>query len=290
MIPARRQIVRTNGVELSCLVAGDRGELVVLLHGFPQSSYEWRHQIPALAGRYRVVAPDLRGYGESSKPTGISAYRSTVLADDIVGLIRAFGADRAHVVGHDWGGAIALTLALEHPEVLGRLVVINCPHPAAMARALRSDPRQLARSWYVFAFQLRWLPERQLTRPGAISSALRRSARDPGAFAEADLAEYERAFARPHVARAALAYYRAAFRDRIRGRGVGTGRRIEAPTLVIWGEEDLALGKGLTFGMERYFSGPFAIRYVPGCGHWVPEERPAQTSEWLLEFFNGGDA
>jgi epoxide hydrolase 4 len=282
-VVAGRERVRTNGIELSCRVSGDRGDLVVLLHGFPQSSYEWRYQIPALAARYRVVAPDLRGYGESDKPHGIAAYRATILANDVAGLIRARGATRAHVVGHDWGGAIAWTLALEHPEVVERLVVINAPHPKAIARALRSDIRQILRSWYIFAFQLPWLPERQLLRPGAISAGLRGSARGSPVFSEADLAEYERAFAQPGVATAALNYYRAALRDGMRGR-VAAGDPIASPTLVIWGEDDTALGKELTRGMQRYFSGPFTIRYVPGGSHWVPEERPELVNELLLEF------
>jgi epoxide hydrolase 4 len=255
----------------------------VLLHGFPESSYEWRYQIPALAARHRVVAPDLRGYGESDKPDGIAAYRATVLAKDIAGLIRARDATRAHVVGHDWGGAIAWTLALEHPDVVERLVVINAPHPQAISHALRSDIRQILRSWYVFAFQLPWLPERQLLRPGAIPAALRASAPGSSAFSTADLAEYERAFAQPGVATAALNYYRAAFRDGIRPRAAAGGP-IASPTLVIWGEDDTALGKELTRGMERYFSGPFTIRYVPGSSHWVPEERPELVNELLLEF------
>jgi len=281
---ARQERIRTNGIELSCAVAGDRGELVVLLHGFPQSAYEWRHQIPALAEHFRVVAPDLRGYGASSKPAGIAAYRPGVIADDVVGLIRAVGADRAHVVGHDWGGAIAWRLALEHPEALERLVVINCPHPAAMARALRTNPRQMRRSWYVLFFQLPWLPERVLLRRGAISSALRTVR--PGALRDEDVVAHERAFAIPGVATAALNYYRAAFREGLRGGGTGGGRVIAAPTLLIWADEDFALGRELAEGMERYFSGPFAVRHISDCGHWVPEERPDLVNKWLLEFLS----
>ena len=282
---ARQERIRTNGIELSCTVAGDRGDLVVLLHGFPESAYEWRHQIPALAERFRVVAPDLRGYGASSKPAGIAAYRPGVIADDVVGLIRAVGADRAHVVGHDWGGAIAWRLALEHPEALERLVVINCPHPAAMARALRTNPRQILRSWYVLFFQAPWVPEWALRRPGALRGALRTVR--PGALRDEDVAAHERAFAIPGVATAALNYYRAAFREGLRGGGTGGGRVIAAPTLLIWADEDFALGRELAEGMDRYFSGPFEIRHIPDCSHWVPEERPDLVNSWLLEFLAG---
>src|SRR3979490_2665226 len=134
--------VTVNGVRFHCLVEGE-GPLVLLLHGFPETSHAWRKQIPALATRFQVIAPDLRGYGQSEKPKGIAAYRTSVLADDIVGLIHAFDAERAHVVGHDWGGAVAWATATEHPEAVDRLVVLNCPHPAVMARALRSSWSQI---------------------------------------------------------------------------------------------------------------------------------------------------
>jgi epoxide hydrolase 4 len=278
-----RQVVETNGVRLHCLVAGS-GPLVVLLHGFPETSHAWRHQIDALAPRFRVVAPDLRGYGESDKPLGVGAYRGTTLAADVLGLIGAFGAERAHVVGHDWGGAVAWTLAMRHPGALDRLVVINCPHPAAMGRALRANWRQIRRSWYIFAFQVPWLPERLLTRDRAraLRDALRRSARR-GTFSEEDLEVYAHAFAAPGAATAAINYYRAAFRDGARGRAP----RIGAPTLLIWGEDDFALGKELTFGMEPLFAGELRVEYLPQTGHWVMEERPNEVNRLLLDFLPG---
>ena len=159
------QEVRANGVRLHCLVEGE-GPLVLLLHGFPETSRAWRKQIPALAERFKIVAPDLRGYGGSEKPKGIAAYRTSVLAEDVVALIRAFGVERAHVVGHDWGGGVAWTLATLHPEALDRLVVLNCPHPTVMQRALRSSWAQIRRSWYIFAFQIPGLPEWALSRDG----------------------------------------------------------------------------------------------------------------------------
>jgi epoxide hydrolase 4 len=256
------------------------GPLVLLLHGFPETSHAWRKQIPALAARFRVVAPDLRGYGASDRPAGLAAYRPSVLADDIAGLVRAFAAERAHVVGHDWGGGVAWTTALQHPEVVDRLAVLNCPHPAVMARALRSSWRQIRRSWYVFAFQIPWLPERGLLRDGArpLRDALRRSAKRPHTFAEADLDEYARAFSQPGAATAALNYYRAALRS-----PVPTGR-IRAPTLLIWAEDDFALGKELTQGMEGLFANEFQTEYVPDTSHWLMEERPELVNALLLEF------
>lgn len=275
-----RRLIRTNAVRLNCLVAG-RGPLVLLLHGFPQTSHAWRHQIDTLATHFRVVAPDLRGYGESERPSGVAAYRGATVAADVLGLIGAFGAERAHVVGHDWGGSMAWTLGMRHPDAVDRLVVINCPHPAAMAKALRSNWRQIRRSWYIFAFQMPWLPEWLLTRDDAraVRDTLRRSAKS-GTFTEADLDAYAHAFAARGAATAAINYYRAAFRQRASLRAP----RISAPTLVIWGENDFALGKELTYGMEGLFSGELRIEYLANASHWVMEERPDEVNRLLLDF------
>ena len=271
--------VSVNGVRLHCVVEGE-GPLVLLLHGFPETSHAWRKQIPELARRFRVVAPDLRGYGRSDKPSGVDAYRTPVLADDVAGLVRAFGVERAHIVGHDWGGAVAWAFAMLHPDAIDQLVVLNCPHPAVMARALRSNWRQIRRSWYIFAFQLPWLPERILARDGAraIKDALRRSAKRPETFTEADLELYARAFSTPGAATGAINLYRAAVRARI------PARKIAAPTLLIWGEDDSALGIELTRGMEALFVRPPRIEYLPETSHWVMEERPDVVNRLLNEF------
>ena len=270
--------VDVGGLRLHCMVEGN-GPLVVLLHGFPETSHAWRGQVSALATRFRVVAPDLRGYGKSDKPSGIGAYRTSVVADDIVALIHAFDTDRAHVVGHDWGGGVAWALALTHPEVVDRLVVLNAPHPAVMQKALRSNWRQIRKSWYIFAFQLPWIPEWSFRRNGAraLKDALRRSSK-PGTFTEADLTEYATAFSAPGAATAAINYYRAAVRWPL------PRRTISAPTLLIWGEDDFALGIELTRGMEGLFAEPPRIEYLPGTSHWVMEERPAEVNRLLLEF------
>jgi pimeloyl-ACP methyl ester carboxylesterase len=270
--------VEVNGVRLHCVVEGE-GPLVLLLHGFPETSRAWRKQMPALADRFRVVAPDLRGFGASDKPKGIAAYRTSVVADDIVALIHAFDAERAHVVGHDWGGGIAWTLATLHPEAVDRLVVLNCPHPAVMQKALRSNWTQIRKSWYIFAFQLPWLPEWLLRRNDgkALKDALRGSSKR-GTFSEADLNEYSRAFSAPGAATGAINYYRAAARSRV-ARG-----KIKAPTLVIWAEDDFALGIELTRGMNGLFEDPPRIEYVPDTSHWVMEERPEVVNRLLREF------
>jgi pimeloyl-ACP methyl ester carboxylesterase len=271
--------VSVNGVSLHCLVEGE-GPLVLLLHGFPETSHAWHKQVPALAKHYRVVAPDLRGYGGSDKPKGIAAYRTSVLADDIVALIRAFGAERAHIVGHDWGGGVAWTVAIEHPEAVDRLVALNCPHPAVMVRALRSNLGQIRKSWYMFVFQIPWLPEWTFLRDNAqtLKNVLRRSAKRPDTFSDADLDEYARAFSAPGAATAAINYYRAAARSKV------PSGKIKAPTLIIWGEDDIALGIELTRGMEGLFEHQPRVEYLPDTSHWVMEERPEIVNRLLLEF------
>ena len=270
--------VRVNGVRLHCMVEGE-GPLVLLLHGFPETSHAWRKQIPALAKRFRVVAPDLRGYGRSEKPRGIDAYRTPVLVEDIATLIHAFGTERAHVVGHDWGGGVAWGLAILRPEVVNRLAVLNCPHPAIMQKALRSNWTQIRKSWYIFAFQLPWLPEWALSRSGAkaLKDSLRRSAK-PGTFSDADLDDYARAFSAPGAATGAINYYRAAARSRV------PSGKIRAPTLLIWAEDDFALGMELTRGIDDLFETTPRVEYVPDTSHWVMEERPEVVNRLLLEF------
>jgi pimeloyl-ACP methyl ester carboxylesterase len=204
-----------------------------------------------------------------------------VLADDIAGLIHAFDAERAHVVGHDWGGAVAWATAIEHPEAVDRLVVLNCPHPVVMARALRSNWAQVRRSWYIFAFQLPWLPEWALSRDGARSmkATLRGFTKRQDTFSDGDLDEYARAFSAPGAATAAINYYRAAVRSPAR-----RGEKVRAPTLLIWGEDDVALGIELTRGMEGLLEREPRVEYLPDTGHFVMEERPEVVNRLLLEF------
>ncbi|MFN8545656.1 MAG: alpha/beta hydrolase [Candidatus Binatia bacterium] len=305
MAPEHRHI-ETNGIRLHCVVDGS-GPLVVLLHGFPECWYSWRHQLAALAPRFRVVAPDLRGYGDSDKPAGVAAYDLQELRADVLGLIHALGEREAVIVGHDWGGGLAWSFAIEHPEATRRLVVMNCPHLAKFQEHLRADPLQLLRSWYMFFFQIPWLPETLLGlgHAWAVGNAIRRSAVRKGAITEDDLGALRDAASRPGALRAAINYYRATFRstDALAGLPAGVRRflfgdrpfpaarrhladwpKIAAPTLLIWGEQDIALRKALTYDMEPLFSGPFTLHYIPDCGHWVQQEAADEVNRVLLEF------
>jgi pimeloyl-ACP methyl ester carboxylesterase len=300
------RLVETNGIRLHCAVDGS-GPLVVFVHGFPECWYSWRHQLAALAPHFRVVAPDLRGYNESDKPAGVKAYDLSELVADLAGLVRAFDATEAVIVAHDWGGGIAYQFAMDHPEMTSRLVVLNCPHPAIFQRHLQSDPRQMAKSWYMLFFQIPWLPETLLglDRARLVGAAIRRAAVQRDAITEHDLRVLREAASRPGAMRSAVNYYRAIFRSDLMAanmppplrrflfgdRSLPPPRRrledwpvITAPTMLVWGEQDVALRKELTYGMDPLFARPPRIEYVPDSGHWVQQEKPDVVNALLWDF------
>lgn len=272
-----------NGVRLHYVQAGN-GPLVVLLHGFPEFWYSWRHQIPALAtAGFQVVAPDLRGYNESDKPAGVACYRLDTLANDVLGLIQTLGTGRAVVAGHDWGGGIAWYLAIHHPQLVEKLIILNSPHPAAFWRALRTST-QLLRSWYMFFFQLPWVPE-WLIRAGnfaGLERTLRQGPVRAGAFSDEDIRYYKQALARPGALTAALNYYRALFRYRPKD-VMQQVRPIQVPTLLLWGERDRYLSIRLTQGLEAWVP-DLRICRLPHASHWVQNDAPDDVNQAMLAF------
>jgi pimeloyl-ACP methyl ester carboxylesterase len=274
--------IMTNGIRVHYVRQGT-GPLIVLLHGFPEFWYSWRYQIPFLAAHgYSVVAPDLRGYNDSEKPR--TGYDVSTLIRDIAGLVRGLGYERAVIVGHDWGGALAWAFALQYPQMTERLIVLNAPHPAAFAREMRTL-KQLRKSWYMFFFQIPLLPEFLLGRNHAalIGRMLSASAIQKEAFPPAVLARYQEAMSKPGALTSSLNYYRALFQ----ALGLSQQNRvIEAPTLLIWGEQDVALGIDLTKGLEQWVP-HLQVRYIPDSGHWVQQEKPDTVNAWMLEFLRG---
>lgn len=258
-----------------------QGPLVVLLHGFPDFWYSWRHQIPALAeAGFRVVAADMRGYNLSDKPHGIHSYSLDRLAADVVELVAFLGEPRAQVVGHDWGGLVAWATAAWHPDVVGRVVALNAPHPDDYRRGLRK-PKQLMKSWYAGFFQLPGAPAAlRANHYAPLRKALRTSSTD-GAFTDDDIARYVEAWAEPRALESQLAYYRAAAR-----RTFGRGERlpaVEVPALVVWGERDTAL--------EPFFATPppemvpdLTVEMLPDATHWVHLDDPKRVNRLLLGF------
>lgn len=275
--------ILTNGVRLHCVLAGpDDGELVVLLHGFPEYWRGMAGPLVALArAGYRVVALDQRGYGLSEKPTGIDAYRVEELAADVVGVIHALGRERANVVGHDWGAAVAWWVALAHAESVQRLVIINVPHPSVFARAIRTERRQQRKSWYIGAFQVPWLPER-LAYGDRMVGVLRRTS-TPGAFSDDYLADLKREWARPGAATAMINWYRAAVRrrpDRL------ADKRVHVPTLIIWGRRDLALTVEMV-EPSAALCDDVRVELLDDATHWVLHDEPEATQRLIVDFLSG---
>jgi epoxide hydrolase 4 len=260
------------------------GKPVVLLHGFPEFSHCWRHQLPALAAAgFRAIAPDLRGYNLSDRPRGVKHYRTNLLVEDIAALIRQLANGKAFVVGHDWGGVLAWRLAAMHPD---KLVVLNAPHPAAYCRTLKHNPVQWLRSWYVLFFQLPWLPER-LHRSRDFASLERTWKKDPvtaGAYSEKDIAKNKEALRQPGALTAAINYYRAAMWRP--GDLYGKPQSVPAPTLLIWGEQDRYLGWDLTMGLKPWVP-DLRVERIAEASHWVQNDVPDAVNRLLLSFLAG---
>lgn len=281
--------VTANGIRFHYAEQGE-GPLVLLLHGFPERWFSWRAQIPALAARgYRVVAPDLRGYGESERPT--EGYDIANLARDVAELIPALGADTATVIGHDWGGAITWEAIARHPDRITRSAVLNCPHPAVMFETLRSSPRQLARSWYMFFFNLPWLPEYLLARDGGavVGKMFLDAAVDATPFTPEALEPFCQSVARPGAAASMLAYYRTAIRTMLRPREAMLKMKsygvIERPALLVWAEDDIALGMELVAPHVKFVR-DLRIRRIPRCGHFLLMEQPDTVNQILGDWLD----
>lgn len=280
----QHHFIETNRIRLHCVTQGE-GELVLLLHGFPEFWYSWRHQIPALARYFKVVVPDLRGYNDSDKPA--NGYDLDTLVADVQGLIESLGYTRAHIVGHDWGGTIAWYLAQKCPQSLNRLAVLSAAPVQRLLRELVSNVDQLRRSWYMFAFQIPGLPEWVIQQNLAefVRNLLREQAIRKGAFSKEDTEIYQSALAKPGVLSAALSYYRQMLMplNWLREWNYAS-QPVTAPTLVLWGEEDSLLSPRLTEGMDRFITAPFKLRLIPDCGHWIQQEAPQTVNRELLTF------
>lgn len=286
LLPGQLQVshrtVSANGVRLHVVEKGE-GPCVLLLHGFPESWWCWRYQIdPLVNAGYRVIAPDLRGYGESDVQ---GPWDLETIAADVVALLQALcGEERVHLVGHDWGGIVAWHLAAHRPDRFHSLAVFNCPHPAQFRKALLTRPRQLRRSWYVFAFQVPVVPERMLTRDGGapLLRMYRGNARDRSNFSDAELRPFVEALLRPGQASAMIGWYRSSFRTSVRHYP-----RIRLPALLGWGMDDRALGyDDLIPGTERWVEG-LRIERVEGVGHFITAEAPDWVNGQLLSFLRG---
>ncbi len=289
--PWTHRDVPANGIRLHTVQAGpmtaNSGPLVVLLHGFPEFWWSWRHQISGLAeAGFRVVAPDLRGYGASDKPP--RGYDAPTLAADVAGLVRAMGERRATIVGHDWGGHLAWTLAALHAPLVERVVAISAPHPLRWLPAL-AHSRQRRASRYMARFQLPWHPERWLVADDARNvGGLLHAWGGPGfpdQETERRCRDAMQILAAPHCA---LEYYRWAIRSvpRADGRRFRTAmaRAVSAPTLQVHGELDPCVLPETANGSGRYVSGEYEWLPLPGVGHFPHQERPDEVTAAIVDW------
>lgn len=249
------------------------GEPVLLLHGFPQTSHCWRGVIPTLvAAGLRVVAPDLRGYSPDARPSGAEAYRMPHLVGDATTVLDALGGS-AHVVGHDWGAAVAWQLAARFPERVRSLTAVSVPHPLAFVAALRTDPDQRERSLYMRDFAAAGYEDRLLADGAAGLRAL---------FADAggavDVAHVLSVVGDPVVLRHCLDFYAAASLEDMAGLGAVT-----VPTLHVWSDQDRALGSVGARGTADHVTGPYRFEVLPGISHWIPEQAPERLAQLVLE-------
>jgi len=274
---------QNGNVRLHAVAAGPQdAPVVILLHGFPEFWYGWRKQIESLAAAgFRVIVPDQRGYNLSSKPSGVAAYALTELASDVIAIADQLAQKKIFLVGHDWGAAVAWTAALLHPQRIAKLTVLNVPHPSVMRKFLSAHPRQILRSWYVFFFQLPWLPEAFFSafNFGLASRALLRSSRS-GTFSPEDLAQYRAAWSHPGALTAMINWYRALFRTRIKF----PDKTVRVPTRILWGERDAFLLPEMAQESLRYCTSAELFTFASAT-HWLQHEEPARISELLIDFF-----
>jgi len=281
--PLENVTFRNGPVELHAVAAGPPdGPVVLLLHGFPEFWYSWRNQIaPLAAAGFRVIVPDQRGYNTSSKPRGARSYALSHLISDVLAIADQLGQARIFLAGHDWGAAVAWSVALLHPQRVAKLAILNVPHPSVMRRFLKTNRRQLRRSWYMFFFQLPWLPEAAFSafhfRLGVRS--LVRSSR-PGTFSSEDLALYRAAWSQPGALTAMINWYRAAFRFRSKF----PDSTVHVPTRILWGERDAFLLSEMAHDSLRYCDTAELYTFA-NASHWLQHEEPARVSELFIDFF-----
>jgi pimeloyl-ACP methyl ester carboxylesterase len=282
----RHDYANVNGIRLHYAETGAGDNLVILLHGFPEFWYSWRHQLIALGNSYHVVAPDMRGYNFSDKPDRIEDYRIDILVEDVVALIKHFGAEKAAIVAHDWGAGVAWSVAQKYPERVSKLAVLQVP-PAAAWRA-NMTLRQLLRSWYMFFFQLPRIPEWVIGRNNfeGLEGVFKEQTAGKASFTDTDIEAYKEALRQPGALTAAINYYRANVwrRFKPRRKNERVDAKIKVPTLFIFGEQDFAILSQTVRGVGNYIDAPYRELRIADSGHWVQNEAVEEVNNALLEF------
>jgi pimeloyl-ACP methyl ester carboxylesterase len=282
------QSISTNHINLHVMTDGpENGTPVILLHGFPEFHYGWRNQIPALAeAGFRVIVPDQRGYNLSDKPKGIAAYDVDLLAKDILGLFDHFGIQKARLAGHDWGAAVAWTVAINHPERLEKLAILNVPHPDMMTDFVLHNSVQRKKSWYVYFFQIPFFVEWMLGKNNFeyLARMLVQSGRK-NTFSENDLIEYKKAWSQKGALTGMVNWYRAAVRRGLRSAfsRKSPARRVHVPTLMLWGKHDVALSSEMAQpSIDLCDAGE--LTFFDKATHWVQQDASAEVNRKLISF------
>ncbi len=271
------------GVKLHYATAGTGEKLVILLHGFPEFWYSWRHQIVALSDEYTVVAPDMRGFHRSDKPKKVADYELAKLVDDVIGLIHHFGREKAAVIGHDWGALVAWSLAMNHPEYLWKLGALQVPPPPIWKK--NQSLKQFFASWYMLFFQIPFLPEflLKLSDYKILSDSLKKSTAEENIFTDADIYEYKKAWSEPFALTAMLNYYRANVLQRLFTKDEELPK-IKVPTLFIYGEKDRAILPETVAGIIEMIDADYEEIRIPQAAHWVQQEAKTAVTQILREF------
>jgi pimeloyl-ACP methyl ester carboxylesterase len=270
--------VEAGGLHFRYLASGpESGPLYLLLHGFPEGAESWRPQLEALGeAGFRAVAPDLRGYGGTDAPDGVDEYRMGRLTGDVAALADALRAERFHLAGHDWGAAIGWAFAIAQPDRLLTYGALSVPHPVPLLRAMRDDDDQRERSRYIGYFRDGQRAESGLMREGMKPLRAIYDGKLPGELVE----RYARGFERPGRLTAALNYYRAGRYD---GEVPAGDLSVGVPTVLIWGDRDVALGRKAVDETAQYVRAAYRLVVLEGAGHWLQFERPAEVSGQLVK-------
>jgi pimeloyl-ACP methyl ester carboxylesterase len=286
--PLEFRVFHINGIALHVVFAGSAsGKPLLFLHGFPEFWFAWRLQIDHfVASGYRVIIPDQRGYNLSDKPAGIASYSIDLLAKDVVGVLDAVTDSKAFVVGHDWGAGVSWYLAARYSERVSRAAMLSVPHPRIFVKNLITNPAQLRRSWYLFLFQLPWLPEFVLRRRDwALLVRVLRDTSPRGVFSDRDLEQYKKSWAKKGALTAMLNWYRAALLRPSKFAVDPEASRVKVPALLIWGKNDQFVDEAMARESLQYCDDGH-LEMFETANHWVQHEQPARVNNLLSQFFS----